>query len=78
VSGVGHQRHGIGEHAVDELHGNESEVQADADGEGPAEAGSTVHTSSPVMGMVIAFMRVIVTVRAMCAHCGNENQRLVS
>jgi hypothetical protein len=42
VPGVGHQRHGIGEHAVAELHRDESQVEADADGEGRAEARGSV------------------------------------
>src|SRR5262249_36222185 len=56
VPGVGHQRHGIGEHAVDELHRDERQVEADADREGHAEARGSVAMGAPVLVMIGVFM----------------------
>ena len=67
MPGVGHQRHGIGEHAVAELHGDERQVEADADGESRAEARGNV--GSPVMVVIGVLMEVI------CAHWEHEDQR---
>jgi len=55
VSGVGDQRHRIGEQAVDELHGNETEIEADTHGEGHAEACGTM-PMMVLMGLVRAFL----------------------
>jgi len=65
---VRHQRHGIGEHAVAELHRDERQVEADADGEGRAEACGSVNMGAPVMVVIIVFMHVIVTEGAVGAH----------
>jgi hypothetical protein len=73
VSGVGHQCHGIGEHAVGEFRGNENQVQADADGEGHAEACGSVHMHSPLK--MIMTMHVSAWIGAVCAHRGHEDQR---
>jgi len=70
VPGIGHQRHGIGEHAVAELHGNESQVEADADREGRAEARGSVPMGASAMVMIIVFMHVSVAEGAMWAHGG--------
>jgi len=68
VPGVGHERHGIGEHAVAELHGNERQVEADADREGHAEACGGVDMGAPVLVMISVFTHVIATMGTMCAH----------
>jgi hypothetical protein len=69
VSGVGDQRHRIGEHAGDELHGDESQVQTDADGEGHAEVGGSVHMSGRVTVVAVPnVMRAILVRAVICAH----------
>ena len=69
MPGVGHQRHGIGEHAVAELHRDERQVEADADGEGHAEARGSVDMGAPVVVVISVSMEVI------CAHWEHEDQR---
>ena len=67
MPGVGDQRHGVGEHAVAELHDDERQVEADADGEGRAEARGSV--GLPVMVVIGVLMEVI------CAHWQHDDQR---
>jgi len=68
VPGVGHQRHGIGEHAVSELDRDEGQVEADADGEGHAEAGGSVAMAASAMVVISVFMHASVAEGAMWAH----------
>ena len=75
VPGVGHQRHGIGEHPVDELHRDERQVEADADGEGRAEACGSVPMGASAMVMIIVFMHVSVAEGAMWAHGEHGGQQ---
>jgi hypothetical protein len=57
VPGIGDQREGMGEHAIDHLDADEGRVQDDADEEGPAEVRRR-------MGMAVAAMVVRVPVPA--------------
>src|SRR5262249_8019265 len=75
VPGVGHQRHGIGEHAVAELHRDERQVEADADGEGRAVVRGSVPIGASAMVMIIAFMHVSVAEGAMWAHGEHQSRR---
>ena len=72
MPGIGDQRHGIGEHAVGELHRDESQIEADTDGEGRAEACGSVDMGAPVMVMIGALMHVMAIKRLMWAHGGHE------
>jgi hypothetical protein len=70
VPGVGHQRHGIGEHAVSELDRDKGQVEADADGEGRAEACGSVPMAAPGVAVIVVFMHASVAEGAMWAHGG--------
>jgi hypothetical protein len=72
VPGVGDQRHRIGDHAVGELHRDKSQIEADADGEGHAEACGTVDMGVPVMVMNGVFMHAIAIKSLMWAHREHE------
>ncbi len=61
MPGIGDERDRIGEHPVGELHRNEKEVQADADGEGAAEARGGVSMAGPVpMGGIVRMIVMLV------------------
>jgi len=75
VPGVGDERHGIGQHAVAELHRDERQVEADADREGHAEACGSVDMGAPVLVMISVFMHVIATMGTICAHWEHEDER---
>ena len=72
MPGVGDQRHGIGEHAVGELHRDESQIEADTDGEGHAEACGSVDMGVPMMVMIGVVMHVIAIKKLMWAHGEHE------
>src|SRR6516165_6511871 len=51
------------------------QVEADADGEGHAEARASVDMGAPVLVMIGVFIHGIATVGTMCAHGEHEDQR---
>jgi uncharacterized membrane protein len=68
MAGVGQQRHGVGEEAIDRLDQHESHVQRNADGESLAETGRRMDMAGSVMAgsvMVVAVTMTIMSVMIM-------------
>jgi len=67
VSGIGEQRHRIGDEAIGRLDHHESEVEADADRERSAEAGRLVPVAVMTMSVVAAGTVMMVSMAALMA-----------
>ena len=72
MPGVGQQRHGIGEKAINGLDDDETRVEGDADGESPAEILRRVRVARAVAMSMVVVAAVVMIVIVRVAHGGKS------